>query len=516
MDLYENSVHPAGETQELVKSEENSPLEVDTFDGKLHVEWDPEASVTPLGQLSFFIQYLKLGHRLMPWVKDCPLKYASNNAPEKIDILGSLLLSVLSGHTRYSHITTLKSDNVNAKLLGMEKIVSDDSARRALKRIDEPAGIDWLQTHLKSCYEPLLMTPWILDTDVTVKPLYGSQEGAVVGYNAKKPGRPSHTYHTYMIANLRLVLDVEVQAGNESQSSHSLPGLVGLLDQLPSDCHPQFIRGDCDWGNNRVMDELENKGYHYLFKLKKSKKVKNLISKVHYDGDWHFFKDGWEVCDESIQLQGWQSSRRVVIIRRRIKSDAILTLEYEQNQQRQFAFIDGPESVKAHEYAVLVTNLDYDVVRIVQHYRDRADCENYFDEIKNQWGWGGFTTHDIKTSRFMARIIALIYNWWTLFVRLINPNAHLEAITSRPLLLSSVGRLTQSGRQKKMTITSQHGKADKVEKAYSLLSLFFSKLKAIAPQLTPHKCWELILTKAMAAFNLKRPSKCENLRLEPT
>jgi hypothetical protein len=55
---------------------------------------------------------------------------------------------------------------------------------------------------------------------------------------------------------------------------------------------------------------------------------------------------------------------------------------------------------------------------IVQHYRDRADCENNFDEIKNQWGWGGFVTHKIKLCLFIARIIALIYNWWSLFVRM--------------------------------------------------------------------------------------------------
>ena len=42
--------------------------------------------------------------------------------------------------------------------------------------------------------EPLLSEPWILDVDTTVKPLYGHQEGAVVGYNPKKPGRPSHCY----------------------------------------------------------------------------------------------------------------------------------------------------------------------------------------------------------------------------------------------------------------------------------------------------------------------------------
>jgi hypothetical protein len=51
-----------------------------------------------------------------------------------------------------------------------------------------------------------------LDADVTIKPLYGHQEGAQLGYNPHKPGRPSHTLNTFPIANLRLVLDVEVQA----------------------------------------------------------------------------------------------------------------------------------------------------------------------------------------------------------------------------------------------------------------------------------------------------------------
>jgi hypothetical protein len=44
------------------------------------------------------------------------------------------------------------------------------------------------------------------DIDTTVKPLYGHQEGAVVSYNPREPGRPSHSYHCYMMANLRLVL----------------------------------------------------------------------------------------------------------------------------------------------------------------------------------------------------------------------------------------------------------------------------------------------------------------------
>ena len=42
---------------------------VDTFGGKIHIEWDAEAPVTPMGQLPFFIQFIKLGGRFAPWVK---------------------------------------------------------------------------------------------------------------------------------------------------------------------------------------------------------------------------------------------------------------------------------------------------------------------------------------------------------------------------------------------------------------------------------------------------------------
>ena len=84
----------------------------------------------------------------------------------------------------------------------------------------------------------------------------------------------------------------------------------------------------------------------------------------------------------------------------------------------------------------------------------------------------------------MSRMIALVYNWWNLFVRLAIPEKHHEAITSRPLLLSSIGRLTKSGHQKKMFITSNHGDEKKLQGIYKRLNHFFKQLKAIAPQLT--------------------------------
>jgi hypothetical protein len=43
----------------------------------------------------------------------------------------------------------------------------------------------------------------------------------------------------------------------------------------------------------------------------------------------------------------------------------------------------------------------------------------------------------------MARIVALAYNWWNIYVCLVHPDRHMEAITSRPLLLHAIARKTR-------------------------------------------------------------------------
>jgi hypothetical protein len=68
-----------GEQQNQVV-ELQSRVAVDTFAGRIHVEWDPDAAVTPLGQLPFFIEFLKVSGLYDDFVTDCPLSYTSPNA----------------------------------------------------------------------------------------------------------------------------------------------------------------------------------------------------------------------------------------------------------------------------------------------------------------------------------------------------------------------------------------------------------------------------------------------------
>ena len=159
----------------------------------------------------------------------------------------------------------------------------------------------------------------------------------------------------------------------------------------------------------------------------------------------------------------------------------------------------GPDK-EVWEYAALVTSLDSEILTLGQLYRDRADCENAFDELKNQWGWGGFTTQDLKRCRLLAGIVALIYNWWSLFVRLADPDHHREAITSRPLLLQAIARQTQHAGQVTLTISSTHGEHDKARRAYLRIAGFLAGLRETAEQLNPLERWYRILSEALRHY----------------
>ncbi len=466
---------------------------VQTVAGRVQVRWESESAATPMGQLAYFIEFLTLTGLWSRWAESCPLAYTSPNAPTKAEVLGTWLLSMLAGHRRYAHVTAMRCDGINPGLLGMRKVISEDALRNALKRIPEAEGTAWLDTHLADSVAPLLDAPWILDTDTTIKPLYGHQEGALIGYNPLRPGRPSHAYHTYLMAGLRQVLGVEVRPGTEHTAKHAQPGLLRVLDSLPAHRKPRLVRGDNAFGNDPLMRALEERTQPYLFKLKLSKNVKRHIGSLFRQADWTDAGQGWEGKDGELALSGWQHKRRVVVLRRPLVGEVMV--EGEADGQQWLAFVEADrragKGITGYEYAVRVTNTDYELLSLGQLYRDRADAENAFDELKNQCGCGGFTTHDLHRCQLAARGVALAYNWWSLFVRLAHPDARREAITSRPWLMSALGRRTEHAGQTTITLTGLHAHFEKARAALMRGSaLLQGWLAQAAEQLTSPTVWQ--------------------------
>lgn len=107
---------------------------------------------------------------------------------------------------------------------------------------------------------------------------------------------------------------------------------------------------------------------------------------------------------------------------------------------------------------------------------------------------GGFTTQDLKRCRLMARVTALIYNWWSLFVRLARPDQHTEAMSSRPLMLQAVGKQTRHANQTTLTLTHAHAEAEQIEDDYRFIAAFFQGLRSTTEQLVSIQCWCHILS----------------------
>jgi hypothetical protein len=366
-------------------------------------------------------------------VAECPLRYTSPNAPSLKDLLGTWVLASLSGAWRYAPVTALRGDRVNPQGLGMEKVVSEDSLRRAFADQDGTEMAVWQTEALRRTYAPALEQPWIADLDVTVKPIYGHQEGAELGYNPHKAGRPSHAYHTIFLRTLRVAPDVEVRSGKEHACLHGLSNLWRVWDRLTPGQRPWLVCGDAHYGNERLMGQCEERGQKYLFRQRSTKGVKQLVRWLEGQGGWQPLLDGWAGAEGRLQLTGWTRPRRTVVLRRK-RPDQSALASLPLLADAGVEVVSGP----VYEYVVLVTSLEENLLTIAHLYRQRADVENANDELKKQWGWGGFTTRDLWRCQIAARMVALVYNWWSLFVRCAEPERAREAITSRPMLLHAV------------------------------------------------------------------------------
>jgi len=261
---------------------------VETPGGRIQIRWDLESSATPNAQLAFFAEFLATTGVYESWVNSCPLSYGPGNASRKRDVLGTWFLSILAGQHRYAHITALRGDGVSPQILGMRKIVCEDTLRRALARM---------------------------------------------------------------------------------------------------------------------------------------------------------------------------------------------------------------------------TNSGYALESMAQIYRDRADAENGFDELKNQWGWGGFTTQDIERCQTSARAVALVYNWWSWYCRAAKPEVRMEAITSRALLLAAVGRATKHAGQTTLYLTPMHAAKTNLMLLIANIRAALNHVRRVAEQSPTADRWKTLLDYIVAKIIPRRPQK---------
>src|ERR1700689_2276558 len=112
----------------------------------------------------------------------------------------------------------------------------------------------------------------------------------------------------------------KVSAGNHTAPLYTQPELWTFLDGLPDEDRPLFLRGDSLWGAEKAMLGAEERKLGYLFKLKQSANVKKLIGQIFRKEEWVEAGQQWQGREDVLRLSGWSKERRVVVLRRPLKS----------------------------------------------------------------------------------------------------------------------------------------------------------------------------------------------------
>jgi hypothetical protein len=178
-----------------------------------------------------------------------------------------------------------------------------------------------------------------------------------------------------------------------------------------------------------------------------------------------------QVSEARVRLMGWSQERRVVVGRR------LLTKQSPEESGTLFGTC-------AYEYSAWVTNVSittYNAFQIAEIYQQRADCENIFDELKNQWGLAGFCSQHSNVTELAARLTILSYNLWSAFIRFFNGRKHQEARTSRKEFLLIASQLVESGRGRTLKMVAHSALWKRIEAGYLRLLAW---LQATAPQLS--------------------------------
>jgi hypothetical protein len=447
-------------------------FEFPTYAGKVTMAATDDV-MTPFGGLVPFAAFVRHSGIIEKLSTSCPIHRSSPNAAPIRDVLVSFMLTALCEGKHFSHVQRLREDPTMSLLFGIKSVVSDDTIRRLFVRMEPEQCRQWMEESMRGLWQAL-PDQLILDWDSTVLTRYGHQQGAEVGYNPQKRGRRSHHPLLAVAAGTRLCVSYRFRPGNAVSATQWRASMEEVEESLGSRS-VWLNRGDIGFGQEPVMawHEQEPNRAQYLFKLKLTRGLRRAISQVR-DEQWQgpAQRGVLQVCEARVQLHGWSTPRRVIFGRRLLG-----LIPKEQSA----SFWDQSK----HEFEAYVTNLDIGQAnswQIVDLYRQRADTENVFDEIKNQWGFCGFCSRHRQITDLAARLLLLTYNLWNLFLRLMRPDKHLEAITGRKWFLLIAARLVRGGRQRSLKIAVSGAWWQELKDGYQRVC---SWIISTAPQLKP-------------------------------
>ena len=366
----------------------------------LRIAWNHKG-LTHYGGVWFFHEFLRVLqlrnflHRHLHY----PRRNHRYSLPQ---ILLSLIYPIVLGLDRLETAALLRSNGIFQYLTGLPNYPDPQTLRRFL--LQAPAGF---REQLHRCNDRLLQqfihrpehrSRLILDLDSTVVTVFGSQEGAAVGYNPRYRGKRSYDPLLCLESNSSFLWDTELRSGNAGTWAGSVELLASCFLSISSDIRELRVRADAGFGFDPVLEMLEQRPAQYAVVARMTPSLKRALGGLRY----HRLNPRWEIAELEHRPSGWRQARRCVVARRPI----------EETEPEPTLFV-----LQRYLYRAWYTNLPLTPAGVWHFYDGRAGMEPRIRELRDDFALRKIPTRAFAANALYLEVIRLAYNLVTAFQR---------------------------------------------------------------------------------------------------
>jgi len=247
-----------------------------------------------------------------------------------------------------------------------------------------------------------------IDIDSSVINVEGHQEGAVKGYNPKKPGNNCYNIQFAFCDELKAYITGFVRSGNTYTANGAAEMIKEIMAYITCACGTGagktddleiLFRMDSGYFDEEIIEVIESAGCKYLIKGKEYPTLTSTVTAPTISftkGD-----EGRETTELVTKLDTWNKERRFVVSR-------VLKPE---NDRLQLSLLEGDE----YEYFYFVTNTELPSEKVVIAYEKRGNAENYIKEAKYDMAVGHLLLQSFWANEAIFQLMMLAYNLFLLF-----------------------------------------------------------------------------------------------------
>lgn len=354
-----------------------------------------------------------------------------------IQLLIQFITSLWCGASRYAHLDISRFDNTIQKLFGWAKMPEHKAFKRYFSKFTLPISQAVFGGLYRWFFDNLKFDNYTLDIDSSVLTRYGDKQGAAKGYNKYKPGRKSHHPIIAFVAEIEMVANFWLRAGDAHTANNFQAFLAETLSFLQNK-KIGLLRLDSGFYDQKIFNYLETPDVHIDYIVAVPMYV-SIQRKIASQKTWLCIDKAIEIVDFEYQAQDWKLPRRMVAVRQKIS-------ERPKVVGKQLSLFEDEVEINGYRYTCYTTTLKLSAADVWRLYRGRANCENRIKELKYDYGLDKINQQSFGGTEASLLTMTIAYNFMSLFKQIaIKEKVKQRLSTLRHKMLAIPAIIQQSG-----------------------------------------------------------------------